>query len=180
MQLPHRVFCLQLSSDGKDQKSLLLSSYSEALDGTMYMQIDKVGSGSSATVMAAAPPGSPAADEGTGGAACRALLSQGCTRGGLLLRPHHPLCRGAAVPRPPCYPRLLLSGNEVPRLGGVPVLSPVLSAGGSSLVSFALCLHSCIQQEGISVSYPLLVFAIGVCSNIRSPPAAMCTQTTFP
>ena len=43
----------------------------------------------------------------------------------------------------PCCPKLLLSWNEVPRLGGVPVLSPHPSAEGCSLVSLvpATSLH---------------------------------------
>ena len=45
MKLPYCVSYLQLGTHGKDQKSLLLSSYSEVLEGTMYMQIDKVGWG---------------------------------------------------------------------------------------------------------------------------------------
>ena len=62
MTPPCHVLCLQPISSEKDQESLLLSSdsWSWDLDRTMYMQIDKVGSGRRrlAAVIDVAPTGS--------------------------------------------------------------------------------------------------------------------------
>ena len=49
---PYHVFCLQLGSHEKDQDSLLLGLHRRALGMTLYMQINKVGSGKEHTAAA--------------------------------------------------------------------------------------------------------------------------------